>query len=68
MVVVAALAFYFGDHSGLVINFDADYIYFVGFLPFFALSPRADVHILMAFHHFESEVFFKDMTGICRII
>ena len=60
MVVVTLLAFYFGDHSCLFIDLDADYIYFVGFLPFFALPPRADVHILMAFHHFESEVFFKE--------
>lgn len=35
MVVVAALPFYFGDHSSLVINFNADYIYSVGFLTFF---------------------------------
>jgi len=68
MVVVTLLAFNFGDNSSLVIDLDTDYIYFVGFLPFFALPPLADVHILMAFHHFESEVFFKDMTGICWII
>lgn len=39
MVVVAALAFNFGDNSSLVIDLDADYIYFVGILAFFALPP-----------------------------
>ena len=29
MVVVAALEFYFGNHSSFVIDLDADYIYFV---------------------------------------
>lgn len=34
----------------------------------FTLPPRADVHISVTFHHFEPEVFFKYMAGICRII
>lgn len=66
MVVVAALEFYFGNHSSLVIDLDADYIYFVCSL--FTLPPRADGHIFVTSHHFEPDVFFKYMTGICRII